>query len=166
MGTASLTQRNNVKSLSFQDIYMKIVEFILRHRYAAIIAMILIIACVAYGIRFIEFSSSERIFFHKDDPKLKALEELESTYTRDNNVFFVISTKDKDIFTRKSLAAIEELTRDLQETPYSKRVDSITNFQIIKAGTGYPKAENLVQNAMELNDDDIKKICMIIFRGR
>jgi predicted RND superfamily exporter protein len=123
--------------------------------------MLAFIAYVSYGIRFIEFSSNERVFFRKDDPKLKALEELENTYSRDNNVFFVIATADKDIFSRRTLSAIEELTVELWEIPYSRRVNSITNFQYIRTEDGELKVENLVQNAIELSDEDLERIKQI-----
>lgn len=80
-----------MERFSIQKTYMKAAENILRYRYLAIIISLIFISFMAYGLKFVEFSSNDRVFFSKDDPKLKELEAVENTYTKDNNLFFVIA---------------------------------------------------------------------------
>ncbi|MCZ6767826.1 MAG: RND family transporter, partial [Acidobacteria bacterium] len=63
------------------------------------------------------------------NPQLKVLEAYEDTYTKDKNAFIAVEAKESDLFTPETLAAIEELTEAAWQIPYSRRVDSITNFQ-------------------------------------
>lgn len=125
------------------------------------VAAFAIIITAASGVRFLEFSENMRVFFSKEDPQLKALEALENTYTKYDNVLLAIAPRDNNVFTRQTLAAIEELTQTLWETPYSSRVDSITNFQHTRAEGDELIVENLVQNAMTLTNADIERIKQI-----
>lgn len=124
-------------------------------------AALAIIITAASGVRFLEFSENMRVLFSKEDPQLKALDAFENTYTKYDNVLLAIAPRDNNVFTRQTLAAIEELTQTLWETPYSSRVDSITNFQHTRAEGDELIVENLVQNAMTLTDADIKRIRQI-----
>ena len=60
---------------------------------------------------------------------MQASDQLEKTYTQDDNVIFLLIPQDGDVFTRKTLAAVEELTKMAWQLPYSLRVDSLSNFQ-------------------------------------
>ncbi|MEL6276127.1 MAG: MMPL family transporter, partial [Bacteroidota bacterium] len=48
---------------------------------------------------------------------------------KDDNIILVLTPENGDVFTRENLIAIEELTTEAWNTPYSSRVDAITNFQ-------------------------------------
>ncbi len=63
--------------------------------------------------------------------------------------------------TRKTLAAVEELTETLWTMPYSSRVDSITNFQHTRAEEDELVVEDLVLDAELLSDRDISRIKQI-----
>ena len=80
-------------------------------------------------IIWLSMNPDNRIFFSKDNPQLLALETLEKTYSRDDNVYLVLAPKDKDVFSPETLEAVREMTERLWQTPFSSRVDSISNFQ-------------------------------------
>ena len=44
----------------------------------------------------LNFSASYRVFFSPDDPQLLALESLENTYSKNDNVIFMIVPDDRD----------------------------------------------------------------------
>ena len=50
--------------------------------------------------------------FGPKNPQLRAFEELEETFTRVENVFFVLAPKEGDIFTLETLSVIENLTEE------------------------------------------------------
>ncbi len=83
----------------------------------------------AFGSYFLEFSANYRVFFHADDPQLLALEHLEQTYSKIDNVLFMIVPEDGDATSEQSLAAAVWITEQAWQTPYSARVDSLANFQ-------------------------------------
>ena len=98
-----------------------------------LIGILLTIIC-GMGLKGLSQNPDNRIFFSKNDPNLVALETLEKTYTKNDNVFIMVAPRSGDIFTPKNLEIIRELTKKLWQTPASSRVDSITNFQWTRAG--------------------------------
>lgn len=138
----------------FEDVLGK---WVIKLRWLIIAITILIVLIAAGGIRFLTFNNDLRIFFSEKNPQLQALEELENTYNRIDNVAFVIAPKDGNVFTNKTLAMIEDLTEASWKIPYSSRVDSITNFQYTRAVGDELIVEDLVRNAKGLSETDITR---------
>ncbi|KPK01907.1 MAG: RND transporter [Nitrospira bacterium SG8_35_4] len=136
-------------------------EKVVAYRWWIITATVIVVLTAAHGTRFLELNNDTRVFFSKENPQLQALEALENTYNRIDNVLFVLAPKDGKVFTRKTLAAVESLTEASWQIPYSSRVDSITNFQHTRAADDALIVEDLVRNAGGLSDDEISRIRLI-----
>ena len=89
----------------------------------------MLVAVASAGMFRLEFSASYRIFFDDDNPQLLALEELENTYGKNENIVFLIVPDDGDATSGEALSAAVWLTETAWFTPYSRRVDSLANFQ-------------------------------------
>ena len=85
------------------------------------------------GLGGLSQNPDNRIFFSEDDPNLVALEKLENTYTKNDNLFILVAPEKGSIFDPNVLEVIRDLTKDLWQTPASSKVDSITNFQWTRA---------------------------------
>ena len=133
-------------------------EWIVEKRWWIIFATILILAAAASGVRFLTINNDTRVFFSEDNPQLQALEALENTYNKNDNVLFIVAPEDGNVFSRETLAAVERLTEESWQVPYSSRVDSVINFQHTIAEEDDLIVEDLVQNAEGLSDADIKRI--------
>lgn len=83
---------------------------------------------------------------------------LQNKYTKDDNVFIVIAPKDGEVFTKETLTAIEELTAEAWQTPYSSRVDAITNFQYTRAVEDDLYVDDLIENAAEKTSSELKEL--------
>ena len=85
------------------------------YRWWLIIITILLVAIIASGARFLTFDNDVRMYFSEENPQLTALEALENTYSKDENVLFVLAPKSKNVFTRESLAALVDraMSREL-----------------------------------------------------
>ena len=94
---------------------------------------VLLVAVASSGILRLGFSGDYRIFFDEDNPQLLALEALENTYGKNENVVFLIVPDDGDATSETALSAAIWLTDAAWQTPYSRRVDSLTNFQYTTA---------------------------------
>ncbi|MEL6123940.1 MAG: efflux RND transporter permease subunit, partial [Bacteroidota bacterium] len=70
----------------------------------------------------------------------------------------VLSPKDKNVFTRENLTAIEELTTEVWNTPYSSRVDAVTNFQYTRAEEDDLYVDDLSYESSTKTDDEIALI--------
>ena len=104
-------------------------ELIVKRKWLALLVGLLFTILLLIGASGLSMNPDNRIFFSKDNPQLLALETLENTYSRDDNVYLVLAPKDKKVFSPNSLAAVREMTERLWQTPFSSRVDSISNFQ-------------------------------------
>ena len=108
-------------------------EWVLAHRWPVILATLLLVAAASSGIARLEFSANYRIFFDDDNPQLLALEALENTYGKNENVAFLIVPDDGDATSERALSAAVWLTEAAWRTPYTRRVDSLANFQYTTA---------------------------------
>ncbi|WP_456417352.1 efflux RND transporter permease subunit [Thiolapillus sp.] len=136
-------------------------SWILRQRWLVVALSVLLIALAASGARFLGFSNDYRMFFSDENPQLLAFEALQNTYTKTDNVLFVISPKDGDVFTPGALATVEWLTRESWQIPYSLRVDSITNYQHTEAEEDDLLVADLVEEAESLDAQQLQRIRQI-----
>ncbi len=132
--------------------------WVIRFRWWIVLATLLIVFIAASGGRFLGFSTDYRVFFSKDNPQLLAFETLQNTYTKNDNVMFAVEPKDGKVFTRQTLAIIEEITRESWQIPYSIRVDSVTNFQYTWSEEDDLVVQDLVENALSFTDEQLKNV--------
>ena len=132
-------------------------EFVVRYRWWMLLLTVLFAFGAAYGGQFLQFSTHYRVYFGPNNPDLKAHDAVQRIYMKNENLMFVVTAKgdDKDgvkgtIFTRQRLAAIEELTKRAWKLPYSRRVDSITNFQHTKASDDELVVRDLIKDATKM----------------
>ena len=125
----------NTKKPIFERIGRGVGEAVARRPFATLLVGFLVFAMTAFGLTKARFSTDYRIFFSKDDPGLNAFEHLESTFTKTDNVLFVVKANEGSVFQPDALSALQELTAAGWKLPYASRVDSLTNFQ-------HPEAKN------------------------
>ena len=82
----------------------------IEHRWWVIVVSVLTVIIAAIGISKLNIDSDLRVFFSKDNPQLQQLEALEKTFTKSENVIFIIAPKNKQVFDRHVLGAIKALT--------------------------------------------------------
>ena len=120
---------------------------IISHRWLVILFSVAIAAAAGSGASNLEFSTNYRVFFSDANPELQAFEDLQNTYTKNDNIFFVIEPRDGNAFSSQTLAAVEALTESAWQIPYAIRVDSVTNFQHTYAIDDELIVEDLVDDA-------------------
>ncbi|MEQ8495357.1 MAG: MMPL family transporter, partial [Gammaproteobacteria bacterium] len=130
-------------------------HWVVTHRLLLIVLALAAIGVLGAGARHLYFDSSYRVFFSKDNPQLQAFETVERTYTKNDNVVFVVAPRSKQVFSRDTLAALEELTEAAWQLPYSNRVDSITNFQYTEAEADDLIVRDMVKDARALSDEGL-----------
>ena len=133
-------------------------RMVVRYRWWIILVSVLMILFVSSGGRFIKFDNDERVYFSEDNPQLQAYEEIEKTYTKNYNIFFVLAPQGGDIFNRDVLIAVAELTEKAWKIPNANRVDSLSNFQYTYSTGDDFIIEDLIDNAPDLSDADIVRI--------
>ena len=122
-------------------------EWVVATRWPIIVVTMALVLLFAAGSLFLKFSTDYRIFFSEENPELQALESLESTYGKSDNVLFMIVPDDGDATSEQALAAAVWLTEQAWQTPHSTRVDSLANFQRTTADGDDLIVRNLVDEA-------------------
>src|SRR3569832_352196 len=112
-----------------RDTDMKFLPWIVHHPRRVIALTLLLVTVAAAGLAHLQQTADYRINFNPNDPHLAAAEALQATYTRSDNVLFVIAPKTGEVFTNPILADVQALTAAAWQLPYAQRVDSVTNFQ-------------------------------------
>jgi uncharacterized protein len=125
-------------------------EAIMRFKWLVVLVSILAVMAMGYGGQFLNFTNDYRVFFSKENPQLLAFENLQDTYSKNDNVMMVLVPKDGNVFTEKTLRAVTWLTNEAWQTPFSTRVDSITNFQHTHA-----EGDDLIVEDLVFADDDL-----------
>jgi len=140
-------------------------EWILKWRYLVIILALVMVGLIGSGApKLMPFSNDYRVFFSDDNPQLNAFENMQNTYTKDDNVMFVVSPKDGNVFTPKTLAAIQDITNESWQIPYSIRVDSVTNFQHTYAEEDDLIVDDLVLETDGLSTEDLNYIKQVALK--
>ncbi|MAV79951.1 MAG: RND transporter [Flavobacteriaceae bacterium TMED171] len=105
-----------------------------------------------------EFDGDYHVFFSKSNPELEAFDALQEKYSKVDNIIMVLAPKNKNVFTRENLIAIEELTAEAWNTPYSSRVDAITNYQHTRAVGDNLYVEDLSYESENLTPEKVEEI--------
>lgn len=134
------------------------INWLSRWRYGLIFLILLLVIWAASGMQFLQFKSDYRMFFSEDNPQLLAFEKLQDTYSKSDNVLFVIAPKDGKVFTVEVLAMLEKMTEMAWQIPFSSRVDSITNFQYSRAIEDDIIVEDLIFEAEKLTASELEKL--------
>ncbi len=133
------------------------IRWVVRRPGLALLGSILLIAGMAAGALRLHSSKDIRIFFRAEDPELLAYDALEETYAKSNSVLFVVSREDGGtIFSRDAIAAMQYLTENAWKMPFSRRVDSLTNYQHSRAEGDDLTVEDLaLVPGAEMTDEDL-----------
>mgnify|MGYP001811724035 FL=1 len=109
------------------------VDFLFKWRWLVVIGALGVGFLAASGAQLIEFKNDYQYFFREDNPQLRAFEDLQEIYTKNDNTLIVIAPDSGKVFSPDTLAAVGEVTERAWQLPFATRVDSITNFQHTRA---------------------------------
>lgn len=136
----------------------RLFRFVLDHPVWVILLSILFVFGSAYGAKNLVFKSDYRVFFSEENPQLTAFESMQKVYSKSDNVAFIISPNNGEVFTPQTLKAIQDLTTESWQLPFSTRVDSITNFQHTWSEEDDMFVEDLVLDAEAVTDADMLRL--------
>ncbi|WP_069472222.1 efflux RND transporter permease subunit [Candidatus Marithrix sp. Canyon 246] len=131
-------------------------QLMIKWRYLVIFACLVLVGLTTLGFP-LRFDTDYRVFFSDNNPQLLAFDELEKTYTQNDNVMLVLAPKSGQVFSNETLEAVEWLTNEAWQIPFSIRVDSITNFQYTRAEEDDLIVEDLIMEAKTLSEADLTK---------
>jgi len=133
-------------------------KWVIKRRWVIVIGTLLTAMLAGSGGQFLTFNNDYHIYFDEDNPQVLAFDGLHDKYTKDDNVFIVIQPEDGKVFTRETLSAIEDLEQMSWQTPFSTRVDALSNFQHTRAEGDDMYVESLASDAANMSDAKLQRI--------
>ena len=124
---------------------------------------VLLVLGLGFGLGKLSFNVDYRVFFDSENPQLTAFNDLQDNFSASEKLLLVYTPSSANVFTPTSLQTIQAATAELWKTPYSTRVDSITNFQRTEAKGDDLYVDNLVPDDSELSAaklQDIKRFAL------
>lgn len=109
----------------------------------------------AAGLQHLQSNNDYKAFFQKNDPWLLASENIQNTYTRDQNIMLVLQTADQSLFSPTGMQCLLTATNQAWELPFVTRVDSVANFQFSEAMGDDINIRDLIENGIAFSPDYI-----------
>lgn len=120
-------------------------------RWLVVIVLLSLACAAAWGIRLLSFDASYEAFFSTRNPQLSDHHAFQRVYSRSDNILMVLAPRHQKVFTPEVLAAVEWLTQQAWQVPWSRRIDSLTNFQHTEARGDDLFVHDLVEQAESLS---------------
>jgi len=112
-----------------QNIVLKVIKY----RWLVLFLSLCAVGVAALGLQHLEVVTDYEVFFDGDNERLIANRNNENAFGRRDSVQFILSVKSGSVFQPEILSVIEGLTESGWQIPFSKRVDSLTNFPYTRA---------------------------------
>ncbi len=139
----------------------RLTNFTLNHPILTILFSLIFVLSAAFGAQKLVFKSDYRVFFSEENPQLTAFESMQKIYNKNDSVAFIIAPADGKVFTPKNLEGIRKLTEQSWQTPFSNRVDSITNYQYSYAIEDDLIVEDLILDPLTMDQQALNRVQQI-----
>jgi predicted RND superfamily exporter protein len=132
-------------------------RLVLKHPIITIFFMLLIVLVAAMGLKDAKIISDFEVFFGETNPELKAYHALQDTYSKSDNVFFIVTPHNKQVFSKEAMLAVEYITEQSWFLPYANRVNSLTNYQHTQADEDDLLVGDLIENVQDATPKDFAR---------
>ncbi|WP_100655623.1 efflux RND transporter permease subunit [Alteromonas flava] len=133
-------------------------DFVINHPWWVVIFNLIAIAALSMGAQNLYFRGDYKVFFHDDNPQRVAFEDMQNIFSKNENVSLLVTAPGNSVFTPETLGLIHRLTEAAWQTPFSTRVDSISNHQHTYAEYDDLMVEDLVTDPEQLGEATIQEI--------
>ena len=120
-----------------------------------------IIIFAAIGGNSLYFRGDYKVFFAADNPQLQAFEQMQNSFSKNESASIIVAPHSGNVFNPQTLGLIRELTEEAWQTPFSTRVDSLSNFQYTWAQEDDLIVEDLVADDNKLEPTDLDKVRLV-----
>ena len=132
-------------------------EWILRHRLLVVGLFALLVAFSFVGTKRIVMKTSFDDYFVSDDPMLLKTDEFKSIFG--NDYYVAVLVKNKDVFSKRSLTLIRELSNELKDSlSYADKVTSLTDLEFAVGTEEGMTIEQIVPEQIPSDAASLKEI--------
>lgn len=139
----------------------RLASFVTGRPWTVVLVTVTLAIAAGLGARKMTFNSDYHVFFSHENPQLLAYDALQNKYTKDDNVFVVFEPDNGKVFTRQTLKAIEDFVKVAWKTPFSTRVDAITNFQYTRSEGDDLFVDDLIRDGENKSPQELQEIKQI-----
>ncbi|MGM0563799.1 MAG: efflux RND transporter permease subunit [Pseudomonadota bacterium] len=129
-------------------------QWIEQWRHAILIVCAVAIIAMCAGLRDFSIASNFRAYFSADNPQLIAFEEVESEFSKQDGVFFLIEPREGDLYTPEAMRLIYQLTDRAWTLPMAMRASSLANHQHTSAEDDTLVVEHLLPDLEAAGNPD------------
>lgn len=139
------------------------IRWVIAQRKWLAVVLALSVVMLSAGASKLLFTSDFRAYFGPENPQLLALESMERTFSKQENVYFYLHAQQGDLFSSQGLHLIERLTEEAWQLPYSQRVTSLQNYQHTDVEEDDLIIDYLYYDALDLTPPEREKIRSNVF---
>lgn len=134
------------------------------HAWAVIILMTLVLMVATSGSQFLSFTTDFRSYFSAENPQLRAFEQLEADFNKQDTLVFLVEMKDESasVLNPDGLRFLNDLTNTAWEIPFVRRVDSLINYQRIESTLDELIVDDLVPYEEKVTEEKITQLSKYI----
>jgi predicted RND superfamily exporter protein len=139
------------------------IRWVIAQRKWLVVLLALSVIILSAGAVKLSFTSDFRAYFGPENPQLMALENMERTFSKQENIYFYLHAKEGDLFSNLGLHLIERLTDEAWQLPYSQRVTSLQNYQHTDVEEDDLIIDYLYYDALDLEPEQLTTIRSNVF---
>ena len=161
--------------LTLTELFAKTPNVILNYKKQVLTSLALISAFLFYGIFSLTvFDMSSDSFLEEENPAQVALDEFRRQFGGDESVMLIYSPRDGNVFSRRSLTAVQQLTddlvnwRDLDRTEYPeilweelshvRRIQSLGNVRIQESVGDTLRSDRLIPRQLPNSETELQEL--------
>lgn len=161
--------------LTLTELFAKTPNVILNYKKQVLTSLALISAFLFYGIFSLTvFDMSSDSFLEEENPAQVALDEFRRQFGGDESVMLIYSPRDDNVFSRRSLTAVQQLTddlvnwRDLDRTEYPeilweelshvRRIQSLGNVRIQESVGDTLRSDRLIPRQLPNSEIELEEL--------
>ena len=146
-----------MKIEKINNLFRQLANWILRHRLVVGALFAVVIAFSLVGAKRIVIRTSFDDYFLSDDPMLLKTNEFKSIFG--NDYYVAVLVKNKDIFSKRSLTLIRELSNELKDSlSYADKVTSLTDLEFASGTEEGMTIEQIVPEQIPSDAAGLKEI--------
>ena len=135
---------------------------IIENRILSIILSLLLFIGLSQGLNKLTFNPDMETFFPEGHPSTILNTEIDEIFLPTDSLVIAINGRGETIFKKQTLHVIEKMTETAWTTPFSLRVDSLTNYSYVRSLEDDLIVEPFIENALEFTEKQIKSRASII----
>lgn len=139
-------------------LFERINRLAIAHPWLCIATWLMLMSAAMVGMPNIVVDASYRAFFDQQDPLLKRMDEIQAEFSSGDSLVFMLAAREGDMFTPRTLQALEQVTEQAWTLPEAIRVNALGNFPYSRSVNDDLYVDELIEDVTRLDAQAIANI--------